>query len=170
MNPLVQQLVDECKRQEESCCYTSTALFEWLKALRFWRLMFVVTPIVAGAFASWQLIADDPSFKWLTGIAALIAGTSPAIYKALDFDVSLEVVQSHANGFKVLQDRFRQAWRVAALGDSEAFRTAFDGLVTRMDELRAASPVAPERFFRRAQRKISGGDYDFAVNRGSSGS
>ncbi len=28
----------ECERQEESCLYTSTALFEWLKDLRVWRL------------------------------------------------------------------------------------------------------------------------------------
>ena len=38
-------LIDECKRQEESCLYTSTTLFEWLKCMRVLKVIFVVAPI-----------------------------------------------------------------------------------------------------------------------------
>lgn len=81
MDERTQNLIAECARQEESCRYSSATLFEWLKSLRFWRVWFVVVPIMAGAAASWQLIADDPSWKWLTATCALIAGVTPAVYK-----------------------------------------------------------------------------------------
>ena len=45
-------VIDESKRQEESCLYTSTSLFEWLKYLRVWKTSFVVAPIVLGGLAT----------------------------------------------------------------------------------------------------------------------
>lgn len=157
-------MIDECKRQEESCLYTSTGLFEWLKSLRFWRAVFVIAPIICGAIATWTLIAKDPDYKWLTGVCALLASLAPAVYKALDLDVSLGVIAANAHKFKILQDRFRQAWRVTALGTPEEFKQEFDCLMSSMDEARSSSLTAPERFFKKAQDKIKAGDYEFAVD------
>ena len=112
MDERTKNLIDECKRQEESCLYTSTALLEWLKSLRIWKVGFVVVPIVLGAVATAPLFIAQPGYEWLTGICALLAGLAPAIYKALDYDVGLNTVAQHAHQFKVLQDRFRQSWRV----------------------------------------------------------
>lgn len=164
MEERTQSLIAECARQEESCRYSSATLFEWLKALRFWRGWFVVLPIVAGALASWQIIADDPSWKLVTALCALVAGVTPAVYKALDFDVNLDVIGKAAHQYKVLQDRFRQAKSIAALGDFDSFKAEFDVLMNSMDEVRATSLTAPERFFKKAQDKIARGDYDFGVD------
>jgi len=116
MDERTQNLIDECKRLEESCLYTSTTLFEWLKRLRLWKGVFVVAPIVLGAVAAWPILKQQTGYEWLTGVCALLAGIAPAVYKALDFDVSLDTVAKHAHQAKILQDRFRQAWRVTALG------------------------------------------------------
>ena len=164
MDDRTKNMVDECKRQEESCLYTSVSLFEWLKCLRFWRVVFVVAPIICGALATWPLFAKDPGFAWVTGVFALLAGLAPAIYKALDLDVSLRVVADHASKFKILQDRFRQAWRVSALGAPDEFKKEFDNLMLRMDEARSSSLTAPERFFKKAQAKVRAGHYDFVVD------
>jgi hypothetical protein len=164
MEEQTHNLIAECKRQEESCLYTSTSLFEWLKFLRCWKAAFVIAPIILGAVATWQLLAGKPAWEWLTATCALLAGIAPAVYKALDFDVSLELVAKHAHQFKILQDRFRQARTVTALGSFADFRKEFDSLMARMDDARSASLTAPERFFRRAQEKIRTGDYDFAVD------
>lgn len=169
MDQQTQQLVQECKRQEESCLYTSTTFYEWLKALRFWRAVFVITPIVAGAFASWQLIADDPSWKWLTALCALVAGVAPAVYKALDLDVSMDVLRKLAHEFKMLQDRFRKAGRVSSLGDFASFESEVSDLLNRLDDVRSASLTPPDRFFKKAQRKIASGDYDFGVDQQAEG-
>jgi len=164
MDERTQNLIAECKRQEESCLYMSTTIFEWLKSLRLWRVVFVVGPIILGAVATWPLLTAQTGLEWLTGVCALLAGLTPAVYKALDFDVSLNTLTKSAHHFKILQDRFRQAWRVTALGGYDEFKGAFDALMERMDAARAASLTAPERFFKKAQKKIGGGDYNFAVD------
>jgi len=159
-----QNMVDECKRQEESCLYTSTILFEWLKSLRLWRAAFVVAPIVLGSLATSSLLKQRADAAPIAGICAMLAGLATAVYKALGLDVSLDTVTKHAHQFKVLQDHFRQAWRVTALGPFDDFKTEFTSLMERMDAARAASLTAPERFFKKAQTKIGKGHYEFAVD------
>lgn len=164
MDERTQNLIDECKRQEESCLYTSAILFEWLKSMRRYRVFFVVGPILLGGVATWPLLQHQTGYEWLTGVCALLAGIAPAIYKALDLDVSLAVISKHAHQYKILQDHFRQAWRVAALGGAEGFEKEFHELMERMDVVRSSSLTAPERFFKKARAKIQAGHYDFGVD------
>ena len=165
MDTLTESLVEECKRQEESCLYTSTALFEWLKFLRCWKIFFVVFPIVLAALATALPTATG---TWRSGLAVActaLAGLAMAIYKALDLDVNLELIAKQANQFKVLQDRFRQAWRVGALGDAGKFHAEFHSRMEQMDAMRSSSVPPPERFFKRAQAKVQSGDYNFDTAR-----
>src|SRR5882762_8611773 len=106
MDPKTLELIAECKRQEESCVHTSTALFEWMKELRVLRVVFVGAPIVLGSIASARLLVKEPGLEWLVAIFALLAGLFPAIYKALDLDISVKTISASANAFKNLQDRF----------------------------------------------------------------
>jgi hypothetical protein len=162
-------LIAECKRQEESCLYTSTTLFEWLKSLRWWRVAFVIVPIILGGLATWPLLARQPGYEWITGICALLAGLVPAIYKALNFDVSLDALAKHAHQFKILQDRFRQAASITGQLGFDDLNAEFAKLMDRMDAARAISLTAPERFFRRAQKKVAAGHYDFGVDNAALG-
>ena len=164
MDERTKNLIEECKRQEESCLYTSTALFEWLKSLRIWNVGFVVVPIVLAAVATAPLFTARPGYEWLIAICALLAGLAPAIYKALDYDVGLNAVVQHAHQFKGLQDRFRQSWRVTALGQPDEFKKEFDALMAQLDSARSASLTPPERYFKKAQAKIQAGDYDFSID------
>lgn len=161
MDERIKNLIDECKRQQESCLYTSTALFEWVKFIRCWKYFFIVAPIVLGTLSTWSLISDEPGFKWITGSCALLAGMLPAIYKALELDISLDEITRHANLFKILQDRFRLTWTVTGLGPYDEFRKDFSLLMEQMDAARTSSIIPPERFFKRSQVKIKSGHYDF---------
>jgi hypothetical protein len=135
-----------------------------LKFLRFWKAVFVVAPVILGGLATWPLLLRQDAYRWLAGVFALLAGFSTALYKALDFDVSLKEVAKHAHQFKILQDRFRQAHRISALAPFAEFKKEFDDLMGRMDAVRAISLTPPERFFKKAQSKIAAGDYEFAVD------
>jgi hypothetical protein len=157
MDECTKNLMDECKRQEESCLHTSTAFFEWLKFLWILKTGFVVGPIVLGAIGTWKLLDDVPGWKWIGGMCTLLAVLVPAVYKALDYDVSLDAVKANATTFKNLQDRFRQAWRVTALGGFDEFKQQFDALMDRMDEARSSSLALPERFFEKPERKSKRG-------------
>jgi hypothetical protein len=161
MDPRAQEIVDECKRQEESCLYTSTALFSWQREVRVYRVGFIVIPIICGAVASARIFVRDPSYDWLIAICALAAGLFPAIFKALDLDVSLKTIADSANRFKTLQDRFRQASRIGATKPIDDLDEEFKALMQRMDDARASNPTIPERHFALAQKKIAKGHFDF---------
>lgn len=161
MDPRAQEIIDECKRQEESCLYTSTALFSWQREVRVYRVAFIVVPIICGAFASARVFVRDPAYDWPVAICALVAGLFPAIFKALDLDVSLKTIADSANRFKTLQDRFRQASRIGASSKLEDLHEEFTALMQRMDDARAANPTVPERHFANAQKKIKKGHFDF---------
>jgi hypothetical protein len=157
----VQALSQECERQEESCLYTSTAFFEWIKVLRLWRVAFISLPLICSAVATSALFKHC---AWVTGIAILCAGVIPAIFKSLDLDKDIAAMTRYANTFKSLQDRFRQARNIAALGDSDEFKKEFFSLRTKLDDARMASVPIPERYFKKARRKIEHGHYKFQAD------
>ena len=139
---------------------------EWLKALRCWSVLFVVIPIILSGIATWPLLANKQDYQWVTGLCALLAGIIPAVFKALKLDDNIHKIAKQAYQFKILQDRFRQAWRVTALWDFAAFKIEFNQLMDRMDDARSISTTAPERFFRKAKKKIKKGHYDFETDMG----
>ncbi len=165
-----QQLMIECVRQEENCLYTSTTFYIWLRRSRAQRRFFIVAPIVLGALATWSVLdqPDIPWVTWLTATSALLAGLLPAIYEALKLDVHIDEIAKQAGEFKNLQDRFRQAARVTALGTFEDFRAEFDILIRRLEAARSASLTPPERCFKAARKKIKSGHYGFGVDECSS--
>ena len=150
--------------QEESCLYTSASIYEWLKSLRWWRMIFIIAPIIFGGITTWPLLSKQVGFEWITSAFALLAGVTPAVYKALELDVNLSTLAKSAYQFKVLQDRFRQAWSITALGDFDAFKAEFDGLMDRMDAARERSLTPPDRFFNKAREKIKMGHYEFSAD------
>lgn len=162
------ELIAECKRQEESCLYTSTTLYIWLRQARTARRVFVVAPVVLGALATWSVLSqpDAEALKWLTASFALLAGLFPAVYEALNLDTQIDEIARQAARFKNLQDRFRQVGNVMSLGTYDKFQGAFDELMGRMDDARSMSITPPERCFRAAQKKVGAGDYRFNSDEG----
>jgi hypothetical protein len=156
----------ECKRQSESCLYTSTSLFIWLRFLRVLKAVFIVVPLVLGAVAGWQMLRQIDSL-WIRGFtsaAALLAGLLPTVYSALKFDDNLEHCKLLTGEFKNLRDRFRQAALVSALKPFAEFEKDVEPLIQRLEQARSYSYTTPEWCFKRAQRKIHKGDYDFDVD------
>lgn len=161
MDKRAEEIIAECKRQEESCRYTSTALYSWLKEVRVYRVAFITLPIVFGSLASAKILLKDPNYDWFTAIAALLAGLFPAIFKALDLDVSIRAMSDAAHRFENLRDRFRQASLISASKHADELEKEFALLMERMDEARNSSLAVPERHFKKAQKKIGGGHYAF---------
>jgi hypothetical protein len=161
MDARTEEIIKECRRQQESCTYTATALYFWLKEVRRYRVAVITLPIVFGSLASAKILLKDPAYDSLTAVAALLAGLFPAIFKALDLDVSLKAMSDAAHRFEILRDRFRQAASITATRSAQELEEEFKDLMQRMDEARNSSLAIPERHFKKAQRKIGSGDYEF---------
>jgi hypothetical protein len=161
-----QALIDECRRQEESCRYTAASLYVWQKHARLWKVAFIVAPIILGGIAGSQILGlMESGAGQIVGLfCGLLAGFFPAIYAALDMGMQVNEIGRAAAEFTSLRDRFRQLANVTSKSPFNEFQAAFEILMDRKDAVRGNAPAAPEWCFRKAQKKIDKGDYTFAVD------
>jgi hypothetical protein len=156
------EIVQECLRQSESCLYSSTSLYIWLRSVRVWNRVFVIAPILIGGIAGFGVLkSGSPAIA--AGLA-LIAGFFPAIYDALKLSGHADEIAKHAGQFKILQDRFRQAARIGSIGNEGDLEVEYMALMDRMDAVRAISLTPPQKCFQEAQRQIKDGNYEFTVD------
>lgn len=162
----VDELVTECKRQVENCLYTSTSLYIWLRWRRSVRVIFIVLPLILGSFATWELVkrSDSVWMRYTASMAAFVAGLLPGIYAALKYDDDLEACKLSAAEFKNLQDRFRQVAIISSRKPFAQFEADFQAAMARMEKARQVGLTPPERFFKKAQKKVKSQDYDFDVD------
>jgi len=159
MTPQSQAIAHECQNQAESCLYTSTSLFIWLRRARWYNRILNFLQIFAGAAAS---AAALKQFPIIAAFIAFLAGVLPSIYHKLNLSQHITEIESHAGHYKNLQDRFRQAAAIIALDDNpDSLKAEFSSLMRLMEDLRAKPITAPEWCFLEAQKKIKAGHYDF---------
>lgn len=151
----------QCKQQWERCLYTSTTLFIWLRMLRKLRILFVVTPIVFGAIAGWDIISADNRFRLVTAILALAAGLIPAVYSALKLDEHIPTATRLAGEYKNLEIIFKDLGRIGPTLEVSKFDQEYKAARTRLEMANAEAYTAPERYFERAKVKIEKGHYQF---------
>ncbi len=166
-----QQLATECRRLSESCLYTSTSFYEFLKYVRFWNKVIPVLSIIFGGLATWKVLQENPTWqsKLCAGVFALLAGLLPTIYEALKLPHHIDLVERAAAEYKNLQDRFRQAALVSSRKPFADFEINFQALMERLEAVRQFGITPPERFFKYAQKKVQTGDYTFDIDLEASG-
>lgn len=154
-------LTKQCAQHRERCVYTSTTLFIWVRTLRLLRIAFVVLPILFGAFAGWDILKAEPSFRMLTACLALLAGLVPAIYAALKLDDHLPTAARLSGEYKNLEIVFGDLEKVGKHKPFEDFEKDYLAARARLEAANAEAYTAPEWCFRAAQKKIKGGHYTF---------
>ncbi|WP_047496382.1 hypothetical protein [Terriglobus sp. TAA 43] len=156
----------ECYRLVDTCLYTSTTFYIWLRFCRFLKTAFLVVPLVCGSLGTWSVLtrSNVESFRNLTALFSFLAGLLPAVYAALKLDRHLDQCCRLAGEFKNLQDRFRQAGDISFHKTFPEFEADVQPLFKRLEKARSESFTAPEWCFKRAQNKINKGDYTYTVD------
>lgn len=156
-------VIAECRRLEESCLWTSTTLYIWLRWVRHQRQFFVAAPIIIGGVAGLSVLkAWAPD--WAIALLAFVASLFPALANALKFETRVEEIAKHAADFKSLQDRFRQVATIVAPADLKDAETRLEDLADRLDSARGKSITPPEWAFKKARKKIEAGHYSFTAD------
>jgi len=158
---LEEQLLDECKRQEENALYTSTGLHIWLRELRLRKTCFLIFQLALAGLAAYFAVTGQAIYA---GIFGAIAGISPSVWDALKLDEGLDTATRSAAEYTAMRDTFRQARTIGRSKGIEEFEKAFNEAMGQMNSLRKVSLTPPERIFNQAQKKISSGDYQHAVD------
>lgn len=157
------EIVKEALRQSESCLWTSTMLFAWLRRVRWQHKCITLAPIVLTALAGAAFVKDYlPAVA--VAIIAVLATLIPSIAEALDVQTHVNELKRAAAEYKTLQDRFRQLAKITALGDLAKAEETLGHLMDRMDTVRSSSITPPQRYFDDARKQIEGGHYDFTVD------
>lgn len=157
------EIVKEALRQSESCLWTSTMLFTWLRLVRLQHTAVILLPIILTGLAGFSYVKDlIPA--WGVALMAFFSTLIPSIAKALDIQTHVDELKRLAAEYKALQDRFRRLARITALGNVDEAEKALAELMDRMDVARSSSITPPKRYFEDARRQIEGGRYDFAVD------
>jgi hypothetical protein len=151
-----QELIDECRRQSDTCRDTAVTFILWLRVLRWIRTTCLVAPVIFGALATWQVLTGLPV---MAAVFTLLATVIPPAYRASRQDAEIEDYQSLAGEFTNLRDRFRQAALISSKKTFAEFEADTKPLIVRLEKARARPLTPPECFFKRAQRKIKAGDY-----------
>jgi uncharacterized membrane protein (DUF106 family) len=157
------EITAEALRQMESCLYTSTMIFSWLRRVRKQHKIVTIAPIVLTALAGFSYLGNKIGPE-AVAVIAFLATLIPSIAEALNIQTHVDELKTSAASYKSLQDRFRQLARIDVLGDVEQARAKLSELMDRMDAVRASSITPPERYFEDAQTKIKSGHYDFSVD------
>ncbi|MSO71662.1 MAG: hypothetical protein EXQ88_06595 [Alphaproteobacteria bacterium] len=161
LNPISAALVLECRREEESCLYSSTTFYIWLRFLRALRGLLWIVAAVAGGMAASHNLRSDPENKTLSALAALLAVILPGIGNALRLDRTIRDYESAAGKIKNLQGEFRRAAKVCLHKPVVEFDAETRKLFKAMNEARKPSLTPPDFCFWLAQRKIRKGHYRF---------
>lgn len=147
------EVAKEAIRQSESCLWTSTILYIWLRQVRRQRQFFIAAPIILGALASFTVLQNGAP-AWVVASLALLASLFPALADGLKFETSVDEIARLAGEFKALQDRFRRLAHITVLGDADKAEADLAELMDRMDVARSVSVTPPERYFEMARKKI----------------
>ena len=159
LKKLRDNLIAECRVEEQNCLYTSTTFYIWLRILRFSRGLLWVMATLSGVIAASHIVKNDPDYRFMAAGAALAAVLLPALIRSMRLDNSIRAYTVSAAKFKVLQAEFRRAADVWSAKTAQSFEQEMRKLLRAMDKARGASLTPPEFCFRMAQCKIKKGDY-----------
>lgn len=152
-------LIAECEREEESCLYTSTSFFIWLRALKTVRAVLWVLGAVGSIVSAKSILGGAQEYPILMAGLALAGILMPALIKVVRLDTAIKDYAAAAASFKNLEGEFRRAARVWSNKPFAEFESDTRKIFRAMNEARKPSLTPPEWAFRCAQRKIKRGDY-----------
>ena len=153
-------LIVECAREEESCLYTSTSFYIWLRTLKVVRAALWVLGAIGSIVSANSILRGQQGYPIILAGFAIAGVLMPGLIKAVQLDTVIRDYTAAAAGFKNLQGEFRRLAKVWSNKPFPEFEAEARRAIKAMNEARKPSLTPPEWCFRVAQRKIKRGDYE----------
>jgi hypothetical protein len=153
-------LIAECEREEESCLYTSTSFYIWLRTLKAIRAACWVAGAIGSIVSANSILRGQQRYPIILAGFAIAGVLMPGLIKAVQLDTTIRDYAAAAASFKNLQGEFRRLATVWSNKPFPEFETEARRAIKAMNDARKPSLTPPEWCFRRAQRKIKRGDYE----------
>lgn len=153
-------LIAECEREEESCLYTSTSFYVWLRTLRMTRAALWVFGTIGSIVSANSILRGQHGYETVMAALAVTGVLMPGLIKVVQLDAAIRDYAMAAAVFKNLQGEFRRLAQVWSNKPFPEFEAEARRAIKAMNEARKPSLTPPEWCFRLAQRKVKRGDYE----------
>ena len=153
---IVESIIAEAKRKCTDSLYAGVILFEWSKSLRLRKNMFLFIEVSLGVGCIISAQLENPFLAALFGGAA---GLGPFIVDAFGLDKEMNNSKRSANEFRKMSDKFRRVEGIWSKESVTVLKRRFEEAVQEYESVCDLAPIAPSRFFKKAQKKIKAGDY-----------
>lgn len=153
-------LIAECEREEESCLYTSTSFYIWLRTLKVIRTALWVSGAIGSIVSANSILRGQQGYPIILASFAIAGVLMPGLSKAGQLDTTIRDYSAAAASFKNLQGEFRRLAKVWSNKPFPEFEAEARRAIKAMNDARKPSLTPPEWCFRRAQQKIKRGDYE----------
>lgn len=153
-------LVRECRDEEESCLFTSTSFFIWLRWLKSVRAVLWAGGAAGSLIAASHILRGDEEHRFIVALAALAGVLLPGLVRALRLDAAIRDYSKAAGTFKNLQGEFRRLASIWSHKEPPQFEEEARRAFVAMNEARKPSLTPPEICFWLARRKIKMGHYN----------
>ncbi len=153
-------LIAECEREEESCLYTSTSFYIWLRMLKVIRAALWVLGAIGSIVSANGILRGQQGYSIILAGFAIAGVLMPGLIKAVQLDTTIRDYAAAAASFKNLQGEFRRLAKVWSNKPFSEFEAEARRAIKAMNDARKPSLTPPEWCFRLSQRKIKRGDYE----------
>lgn len=153
-------LIAECEREEESCLYTSTSFYIWLRTLKMIRAGLWMLGAIGSIASANGILRSQQGYPIILASLAIAGALMPGIIKGVQLDTTIRDYAGAAAVFKNLQGEFRRLARVWSNKPFPEFEAEARRAMKAMNDAQKPSLTPPEWCFRWAQAKIKRGDYE----------
>jgi hypothetical protein len=108
-------LIAECEREEESCLYTSTSFYVWLRTLKMIRAALWVFGAVGSIVSANSILRGQQGYPIILASLAIAGVLMPGLIKAVQLDTAIRDYAGAASS---------RTWRVNSGGWRRSGRTS----------------------------------------------
>jgi len=155
-------LVREMERMYEDCNYSAMTYFSAAKSAEFWSKAIVFWPAVASAFGALLVALDQPKLWGAIGaVAGAVAATASFVGGG---DRKSSSYKDSAKRYTALRHRVRMELALAESSEGIELDEVVRKLRAEYESILSANEPVPDRFFKRASKRIDAKVLSYSVD------
>lgn len=157
-------IIDESKRIEESCLYTSRGHFVAAQCWANFHLFIGIPTVILAAIAGITAFVEN---NVLAGILAIIVAVFTAVTTFLNPKERANNHLSAGNNYDSLLTKTRIFWTINCRGENskQVLSEKLKDLSERRDKLNRESPQVPTWAYKRAKKGIEAGETTYSIDK-----
>ena len=164
---LKEKIIEEAKKIEEDCTYSSKTQFEAADSWRKIHLWLGIPATIAAAIAGAAALSQFDNHNIIAGVLAIIVAALSAVATFLNPNEKATCHYNAGNKYNSVKRRVRIFREVDCAGNNsiEDLNKKLDEFGKEKDDLSLASPLTGRKSYEKAKKGIESGEADYKVDK-----